>query len=65
MSHGFARYLQLLRCRLGAGASVEELDRRRPGLDFVLHPQGDTHKKPPISHVQEMGGSSHSTARGL
>lgn len=37
---------------------LEEPDRRLPGLDVVFHPQVDTHKKPPISRVQEMGGSS-------
>ncbi|MGO4983340.1 hypothetical protein, partial [Collinsella sp. Sow4_E3] len=37
---------------------LEEPDRRLPGLDVVLHPQVDSHKKPPISRVQEMGGSS-------
>lgn len=28
-----------------AVASLEELDRRLPGLDVVLHPQVGTHKK--------------------
>lgn len=28
-----------------AVASLEELDRRLPGLDVVLHSQVDTHKK--------------------
>ncbi|MGO5452330.1 hypothetical protein ACTQWD_08120, partial [Collinsella sp. LCP19S3_B6] len=37
---------------------LEEPDRRLPGLDVVFHSQVDTHKKPPISRVQEMGGSS-------
>ncbi|MDD7106747.1 MAG: hypothetical protein PUH75_07440, partial [Collinsella sp.] len=45
-------------------ASLEEPDRRLPGLDVVLHPQVDTHKKPPISHVQEMGGSSEVRSGG-
>ncbi|MGO5178698.1 hypothetical protein ACTQ15_06455, partial [Collinsella sp. LCP21S3_E4] len=41
---------------------LEEPDRRLPGHDVVFHSQVDTHKKPPISRVQEMGGSSTSPA---
>ncbi|WP_229770737.1 MULTISPECIES: hypothetical protein, partial [unclassified Collinsella] len=43
--------------------SLEEPDRRLPGLDVVFHSQVDTHKKPPISRVQEMGGSSQCIPR--
>lgn len=55
----FAHYCMALGRIVG---DLEEAERRLPGLDVVLHPQVDTHKKPPISRVQEMGGSSAITA---